>query len=66
VSRGWAIAFGRAFAALSPACENAHFAAKLCVRNQVVEKLFTGPPAGFEGTRTDAKHLGTLQSFSYL
>ena len=52
---GWAIAFGRAFAELSPACENAHFAAELCVRNQIVEKLFNGPPAGFEGTRTDAK-----------
>jgi len=25
------------------------------VRNQIVEKLFNGPPAGFEGTRTDAK-----------
>lgn len=35
--------------------KNAHFAAELCVRNQIVEELFNGPPAGFEGTRTDAK-----------
>ena len=44
-----ASAFGRAFAELSPACENAHLAAELCVRNQIVEKLVNYPPARLEG-----------------